>query len=196
MALLRNERMKGQTVANARRARLADVMAQENVDLLLVYGNAWQSDYLRYVSDFGLLEGEGLAVFRRDGTVTLYLDHPLEADPFDGTREASRHDRGHAAVEQAEGRQVEVVAVGVRDEDRVRVSQRLEVDRRSPKQVQHPATKQRVGQQPDAVELDQDRGVPDVTDCGHCEGPGGRPRLSMTRSSSIKGDGQSVRLVA
>src|SRR3982751_266625 len=72
--------MNAQTVATARRARLADAMTKENVDLLLVYGNAWQSDYLRYVADFGILEGEGLAIFRRDGNVTLYLDHPLEAE--------------------------------------------------------------------------------------------------------------------
>ena len=72
--------MNSQTVATARRRRLADAMERENVDLLLVYGNAWQSDYLRYVSDFGILEGEGLALFRRDGSVSLYLDHPLEAE--------------------------------------------------------------------------------------------------------------------
>src|SRR5215467_6510312 len=72
--------MNGQTVATARRKRLAEAMATQNVDLLLVYGNAWQSDYLRYVTDFGILEGEGLAVFRRDGSVSLYLDHPLEAE--------------------------------------------------------------------------------------------------------------------
>src|SRR4051812_3934414 len=71
--------MNALTVSTARRKRLADAMAEENVDLLLVYGNAWQSDYLRYVTDYGILEGEALALFRRDGSVTLYLDHPLEA---------------------------------------------------------------------------------------------------------------------
>ena len=50
------------------------------MDLLVVYGNAWQSDYLRYATDYGILEGEGLAVVRRDGETTLYLDSPLEAD--------------------------------------------------------------------------------------------------------------------
>jgi Xaa-Pro aminopeptidase len=55
-------------------------MAAEGVDLLLVYGNAWQSDYLRYATDYGILEGEALAIVRRDGTTTLFLDSPLEAD--------------------------------------------------------------------------------------------------------------------
>jgi Xaa-Pro aminopeptidase len=67
-------------IAAARRKRLADAMDAEGVDLLVVYGNAWQSDYLRYAADYGILEGEGLAVVRRNGETTLYLDSPLEAD--------------------------------------------------------------------------------------------------------------------
>ena len=54
-------------VAAARRKRLAQAMAEDGVDLLLVYGNAWQSDYLRYATDYGILEGEGLALVRGDG---------------------------------------------------------------------------------------------------------------------------------
>jgi Xaa-Pro aminopeptidase len=55
-------------------------MDEEGVDLLVVYGNAWQSDYLRYATDYGILEGEGLALVRGNGETTLYLDSPLEAD--------------------------------------------------------------------------------------------------------------------
>jgi len=68
------------TIAEARRKRLAEAMVEQGLDLLVVYGNAWQSDYLRYATDYGILEGEGLAVVRRDGATTLYLDSPLEAD--------------------------------------------------------------------------------------------------------------------
>lgn len=67
-------------IATARRKRLSDAMNAESIDLLIVYGNAWQSDYLRYATDFGILEGEGLAIVRRGGETTLYLDSPLEAD--------------------------------------------------------------------------------------------------------------------
>jgi len=67
-------------LANERRARLAARMKDEGIDLLVVYGNAWQGDYLRYVTDFGLLEGEGLAIIRQDGAVTFYLESPLEYD--------------------------------------------------------------------------------------------------------------------
>jgi Xaa-Pro dipeptidase len=72
--------MSAAVIAAARRNRLAEAMAEEGVDLLVVYGNAWQGDYLRYATDYGILEGEALAVIRRDGNTTLYLDSPLEAE--------------------------------------------------------------------------------------------------------------------
>jgi Xaa-Pro aminopeptidase len=55
-------------------------MAEADLDMLLVYGNAWQVDYLRYATDFGILEGQALALVRSDGHITLYLDSPLEVD--------------------------------------------------------------------------------------------------------------------
>ena len=67
-------------IADDRRARLIGVMAEAGLDMLLVYGNAWQCDYLRYATDFGILEGQALALVRNDGHVTLYLDSPLEVD--------------------------------------------------------------------------------------------------------------------
>jgi Xaa-Pro dipeptidase len=72
--------MKTAEIAAARRNRLAQAMAEDGVDILVVYGNAWQSDYLRYAADYGILEGEGLAVVRRDGNTTLFLDSALEAE--------------------------------------------------------------------------------------------------------------------
>jgi Xaa-Pro aminopeptidase len=68
------------SIARARRTCLADAMTEHGVDLLLIYGNAWQIDYLRYATDYGPLEGEGLALVRSDGAVTLYLDSPIEAE--------------------------------------------------------------------------------------------------------------------
>jgi len=67
-------------IADARRKRLAETMSENGLDLIVVYGNAWQSDYLRYATDYGILEGEGVALVRRDGGSTLFLDSPLEAD--------------------------------------------------------------------------------------------------------------------
>ncbi|MBM3529815.1 MAG: aminopeptidase P family protein [Alphaproteobacteria bacterium] len=67
-------------LADRRRRRLTDAMAEAGLDALVIYGNAWQGDYLRYATDFGILEGQALAIVRRDGHITLYLDSPLEAD--------------------------------------------------------------------------------------------------------------------
>jgi Xaa-Pro dipeptidase len=67
-------------LAQQRKSRLIDAMAEAGLDLLVVYGNAWQNDYLRYATDFGILEGQALALVRSDGQVTLYLDSPLEVD--------------------------------------------------------------------------------------------------------------------
>ena len=67
-------------IADERKKRLTDAMKDAGLDALLVYGNAWQGDYLRYATDFGILEGQALAIVRSDGHITLYVDSPLEAD--------------------------------------------------------------------------------------------------------------------
>lgn len=55
-------------------------MAAEDLDAVVLYGNAWQNDYMRYAADFGILEGEAIAVVTRDGQVTLHLDDPGEGE--------------------------------------------------------------------------------------------------------------------
>jgi Xaa-Pro dipeptidase len=67
-------------IADDCKARLDEAMTARGLDALLVYGNAWQCDYLRYVAGFGILEGQGLALAERDGSTTLYLDSRLEVD--------------------------------------------------------------------------------------------------------------------
>src|SRR5262249_177091 len=63
-----------------RKQRLLAAMVDAGIDMLLVYGNTWQGDYLRYTTDYAILEGQALALVRADGHVTLYLDSPLEVD--------------------------------------------------------------------------------------------------------------------
>src|SRR3954471_14248041 len=63
-----------------RKRRLVEAMAASGIDMLLIYGNAWQADYLRYTTDYSIVEGQALALVRSDGHVTLYLDSPLESD--------------------------------------------------------------------------------------------------------------------
>ena len=45
------------TLALARRERLLAAMADGGIEHMVLYGNAWQGDYLRYGADFGMLEG-------------------------------------------------------------------------------------------------------------------------------------------
>ena len=67
-------------LADERRRRLLTAMADAKLDSIVVYGNAWQNDYLRYATDFGILEGHGIAVISRDGAVQLYLDSAVEIE--------------------------------------------------------------------------------------------------------------------
>jgi Xaa-Pro dipeptidase len=80
-------------IGDDRRQRLIGVMAEAGLDMLLVYGNAWQCDYLRYATDFGILEGQALALVRNDGHITLYLDSPLEAAPDRCSRQGAQYQR-------------------------------------------------------------------------------------------------------
>jgi Xaa-Pro dipeptidase len=67
-------------LAAARRHRLLAAMAAAGIDEIVAYGNGWQGDYLRYVSDFGILEGHGIAVVAADGAIELFLDSATDAE--------------------------------------------------------------------------------------------------------------------
>jgi len=67
-------------LAQARRKRLIDSMAAAKIEALVVYGNSWQADYLRYVADFPMLEGHGIGIIAPDGSVELFLDSATEAE--------------------------------------------------------------------------------------------------------------------
>ena len=64
----------------ARSSILREEMERADVDALLIYGNSWHADSLRYATDFGIQEGQGLALVGRDGTITLLLDDAAEAE--------------------------------------------------------------------------------------------------------------------
>ena len=68
------------TLAQARRARLLAAMAEADIAGVVLYGNAWQADYLRYGADFGILEGNGIAVVSSDAAVDLFLDSATETE--------------------------------------------------------------------------------------------------------------------
>src|SRR5215468_5324975 len=68
------------SLAQERQRRLLEAMARCGIEEMVLYGNAWQGDYLRYAADFGILEGHGIAVVSSDGTTELYLDSATEAE--------------------------------------------------------------------------------------------------------------------
>ncbi len=68
------------TLHEERSARLQAALAAAGLDAIVVYGNAWQCDYLRYATDFPVLEGDALAIVAVDGRTRIFVDNPAEAD--------------------------------------------------------------------------------------------------------------------
>ena len=61
-----------------RSGRLADIIADRGWDALVLYGNAWQCDYLRYATDYVCIEGNAIAVAMKDGGRRLFVESPLK----------------------------------------------------------------------------------------------------------------------
>ena len=75
----------------ARYAQIQSAMQTHGVDALLLAGNAWRSDYLRYAVDVTPMEGEAVALITLDNPPQLWVQHPAEADRI-------RAERSHLAV--------------------------------------------------------------------------------------------------
>ncbi len=71
--------MKTSPIQAERTRRLKAALEEAGFDALLVYGNAWQCDYLRYATDFPVVEGDALAIVTADGQTEMLLDNPGEA---------------------------------------------------------------------------------------------------------------------
>ena len=68
------------TLHEQRRAKLTQALAEANLDCIVLFGNAWQNDYLRYSTDFAIVEGDAFSVFNRDGSALLFLESAAEAE--------------------------------------------------------------------------------------------------------------------
>lgn len=66
------------TLAAERRARLIEAMRADGIDALIVCGTSWQEAYLRYVADFAVLEGNGIAILTADGRCRMWLESVAE----------------------------------------------------------------------------------------------------------------------
>jgi Xaa-Pro dipeptidase len=72
------------TLAKERRERLLAEMRREGLEALVIYGTSWQEAYLRYVSDFGIQEGDGIAILTADGRCRLFVENVAEAERAGG----------------------------------------------------------------------------------------------------------------
>jgi Xaa-Pro aminopeptidase len=68
------------TIAAARRKKLIEAMQRGGIDVLVAFGNSWQGDYLKYATDFGLVEGNGIATIDASGAIALYLESAVDAE--------------------------------------------------------------------------------------------------------------------
>jgi Xaa-Pro aminopeptidase len=71
-------------LAEARRDRLIAEMRKDGIEAIAVFGTNWQEAYLRYVSDFCILEGSGIAMLTSDGHCRLFLESVVEAERASG----------------------------------------------------------------------------------------------------------------
>lgn len=62
-----------------RAARLRAAMADAGLDFLVLAGNAWRSDYLRYAIDVTPMEGVAIALIPLQGAIRLIVESPVEA---------------------------------------------------------------------------------------------------------------------
>jgi Xaa-Pro dipeptidase len=85
-----------------RRARLAAAMAAEGIDLLLVAGNPWRSDYLRYAADLTPAEGQVFAFVGREGTERVIAELPAEAARFHSEQPELQVSWSSSPIEDAE----------------------------------------------------------------------------------------------
>lgn len=69
----------GNQCANARLHKLRQAMQAEGIERLVVYGNAWTCDYLRYATDFASLEGHAVAIVEPH-RIQLLAESPSDAE--------------------------------------------------------------------------------------------------------------------
>ena len=85
-----------------RARRLQDAMAQAGIDMLLVAGDAWRSDYIRYAIDVTPMEGLALALIGSDGRTRLFVESPAEASRIAAEQPALEVSWSDAPIARAE----------------------------------------------------------------------------------------------
>jgi Xaa-Pro aminopeptidase len=91
-----------QALLKERGERLNAAMADEKIDVLVVVGNPWRSDYLRYATGVQIVEGHAAALVERGGKTTVFLESPAEAARIAVEQPALELSWSSSAVAQAE----------------------------------------------------------------------------------------------
>ena len=94
-----------------RRARLAAAMAGEGIDVLVLAGNPWRSDYLRFALDVTPVEGQAFAFIEREGPARIIVEHPAEAARLRSEQPELQVSWSQVPIEAAENA---VLALGTR----------------------------------------------------------------------------------
>ena len=87
-----------------RRRRLRNVMAREGWDAVVVVGDAWRGDFLRYVTDAPAIEGNVVAIVHADGRTEMLTESPAEAARLAADCPGVASDWAPDPVEEAERR--------------------------------------------------------------------------------------------
>ena len=85
-----------------RRARLAVAMAAEGMDVLVVAGDPWRSDYLRYAADLAPGEGQVFAFVEAGRAVRVVAESPAEAARFRAEQDNLHVTWSLSPIEEAE----------------------------------------------------------------------------------------------
>ena len=85
-----------------RSGRLAAAMADEGIDVLVVVGNPWRSDYLRYATGVQVVEGHGVGIVERGGRTQILLESPAETARVAAEQPALEVSWSPSAVAQAD----------------------------------------------------------------------------------------------
>jgi Xaa-Pro aminopeptidase len=67
-------------IHDERRDRLARAMADAGVDVLVVAGNPWRTDYIKFATDATSLDGQALAIVERGGETRVIVESPGECE--------------------------------------------------------------------------------------------------------------------
>ena len=77
-------------------------MASEEFDVLVVAGNPWRGDYLRFAVDFAPTEGEAFAFVERESAARMLVEHPAEAARLRSEQPELRVKWSPSPIEEAE----------------------------------------------------------------------------------------------